>query len=103
MIDGALYAMTFHKGIRLFVYDGDHGDKFLYSGQKNILKPRVGNYKSTDCDTWKFHELENPMNGVIVTLRLATSQEEQDWYNYWSNTSSPEKLRKPDNNHYQIY
>lgn len=99
MVNGALYALSFYRGIRLFIYHRD-SDIFLQSGQKNILKSKLGGYKISECDTWRFHELNKDTNGAFVTLRLATEEEQRIWNEYWPAPPVPNPVNT---NHYQIY
>lgn len=95
MIEGALYAFKFYKGIRLFIYKDNGDDRFLVALQQDLLisGPSVA---PSYTPTWRFNELS-----YINTLRLATEEEAILWSNQYGDVTAP--LIKQKNNHYSIY
>lgn len=96
MIDGALYAFKFYKGIRLFIYKDNGDDRFLVALQQDLLVGYKSDVAPSSTATWRFNELRGGS-----TLRLATEAEAILWSNQYGGVTAP--LIKQENNHYSIY
>lgn len=101
MVEGALYAFKFYKGIRLFIYKDLGDNRFLQALQQDLLitssqAAPTREYSLHCCSaTWRFDELTESK-----TLRLATEEEAILWSNQYSGVTAPLVQQ---NNHYSIY
>lgn len=95
MIEGALYAFKFHKGIRLFIYQDPGDGRFIRALQQDLLISGSSVAPSNSA-TWRFSELSG-----LNTLRLATQEEAILWSNQYNSVTAT--LIQQDTNHYSIY
>lgn len=94
MVEGALYAFKFYKGVRLFIYKDLGDNRFLQALQQDLLI--INSHAAPSCSaTWRFDELTESK-----TLRLATEEEAILWSNQYSGVTAPLVQQ---NNHYSIY